>query len=801
MAVEAVERTAPGRARLLAATAIGVLLLAASRYAYYRIFGQFAEYDDEGYVMQTVRSYLSGAPLYDEVYSQYGPAFYVWQWIVHGLLRAPLDHDTVRLFTIAYWLAAAGLSGVIVFRLTRSVLVCGLSVVLVFIHLAPLINEPGHPQAVLTVTVLLACAIVADASRLPTARRAACCGALVAFATLVKVNVGAYLLLGLALPLVIASPGTRVFGWMLLAIAASAPVLIMRAHLGSYGYPYAAAVSAGVLSIGLTIDRTLRGAVADRRVLQAFCLSGAATGVLLLAPAFIGGTSLAALVRTVVVEPSRFATVFFMPAILPDRTPVVALLALLAGAAFLIRRIAESQPARVLVAIAKVASVLLVLPTSQGGHAAQIGYATPFLWLLLMTPDRTPGAAALFARAALACVGALQTLQAYPVAGSQVSLATVPIAIAVLIALDDGLKVLAAILKFPLAHTALRAACVSAAVYLSWLAIPGESWRYAYRTGYGLRLPGAERLRLTRDEVARYQWLAGSAGTNCETLQTVPGLYSLNAWSGVAAPTHANATAWLTLLPAGQRERIWTAAASNPHACIIVNRELASNWLGPQLLSSTGIDLQLSRFVATAAAGGYELLAAPRAGNAPDIALLAGRQSFTRGRTPLPIDSRLLLGPAESTVRAWIRTRRTGVIVGCQSLDRLVGRPPISAPLIYVGRSGRIVAQYLSGGDPAEPAGKAVNDGEWHHVALVRRPDAQHVYVDGAPVRSAGGDVPAQAIENCQVGVGFTMGSPDASEGWMAFTGDVEGLRVAPRAWDAAHVEAEWRTSRPAERD
>ena len=151
-----------GRAAALASAAAAFYLaFLAARLGFFRIFSLWAAYDDEGYMMQSMRSYFDGHPLYDQVYTQYGPAYFLVQWVIHGIAQVPLNHTAVRLITLAFWLATAAAAGEIVRRLTRMPVLALIAALHVFIHISPLINEPGHPQAFLGLIVALGCVIAA----------------------------------------------------------------------------------------------------------------------------------------------------------------------------------------------------------------------------------------------------------------------------------------------------------------------------------------------------------------------------------------------------------------------------------------------------------------------------------------------------------------------------------------------------------------------------------------------------------------------------------------------------------------
>src|SRR5688572_276714 len=107
--------TAPAAAQvrasraLLWTTAVIVFALGTS-YAFYKVFsGPLSQ--DEGFLMITVQSFLEGQPLYDVVFTQYGPVYYFYEWMLHRALAVPLTHDATRFVCMFHWAVAAVLLG------------------------------------------------------------------------------------------------------------------------------------------------------------------------------------------------------------------------------------------------------------------------------------------------------------------------------------------------------------------------------------------------------------------------------------------------------------------------------------------------------------------------------------------------------------------------------------------------------------------------------------------------------------------------------------------------------------------
>lgn len=220
----------------------GILLVAAGisvAFVYFKIFSLFQGYDDEGFVLVSLKSFLSGKPLYDEVYSSFQPGFYVFNWLVFAGSGARVSHDNIRLLTLFLWIAAAGLNGIITHRLTGNGLIALVVSVLSVRAFEPFANEPGHPQTLAyTVIAGLVC-LCAFGEALPPKAFAAGAGALVGVALLIKINIGIFVALPIALLFAAGDSrklalAVKVFASLLMLIF---PTLLWRTQLAAKGTP------------------------------------------------------------------------------------------------------------------------------------------------------------------------------------------------------------------------------------------------------------------------------------------------------------------------------------------------------------------------------------------------------------------------------------------------------------------------------------------------------------------------------------------------------------------------------------
>ena len=134
----------------------GIVLAAALALAgYWLLFSVFMVYDDEGYVLISLKNFAAQGALYDQVYSQYGPFFYLTGDALHRLLGFAWTNTAGRWITLVNWWGTAAVSAWFVWRFTRSASLALYSGAVVFAYLWIMVNEPMHPGGCLALAVAL----------------------------------------------------------------------------------------------------------------------------------------------------------------------------------------------------------------------------------------------------------------------------------------------------------------------------------------------------------------------------------------------------------------------------------------------------------------------------------------------------------------------------------------------------------------------------------------------------------------------------------------------------------------------
>jgi hypothetical protein len=555
----------------------GGLLIALAWIGSRLVFAQFQNYDDEGYLLITVKQFVQGLPLYDSIYTQYGPAYYLWQQLLHGVLGIPLTHDATRMVTVALWIVSSGIIGSIVWLLTKRMLLTTIGVGVAFLHLTQLTFEPGHPQELCLLAVLGALSI----AMWRLARRgsldmtaATTAGMLTAIAVLTKINVGAFLVGAVTLGLTTSLRDPRWRTWLSRAAVGAAfaavPVL-MHDHLRRIDIAaWIVAVWSGLLSVHVAgqEDGSEDGVVGAREVIG-FALTFAVACAVVIAAIVATGTSMRALFDGLFVWPRRLPVVFWRPLPVPVAAAIAAPIWIIA--AFYWRRHASALE-RWMPFIALASGLTIFMLSIAKAYGPLLAWSPPLAWLALA--DRSLDPANRAARRLLVYAAVIMALQAYPMPdGTQIGLGTVlfvPVALAAMAGAERSLRANApsSIRPRPLGRRAILAVLVVAVV-----ANIGVRAQRLYASGIPLAMPGAESVRTSERDVGTYWWLTENLRANCDGFITAPGLNSLHFWTGLAPVSALNTTLWPILFDDGQQQRVVAAAAQVERLCVVWSPE------------------------------------------------------------------------------------------------------------------------------------------------------------------------------------------------------------------------------------
>lgn len=562
------------------------LTMLAVPVAYFKIFTDFSFWDDEGALMAGVRQVLQGQKLYQEVFSRYGPFYHFYTCIQRVLSGTPVTHDVIRLSSLFPWLATASICALMVLRLTRSIALASIAHLFVVQSLSFFAVEPGHPQelCIMLLVCLPGCALLLDS---PRWRRPAliALGFLAAALAMTKINIGIFVMVGLGLVLLAATPSnslSRLAFWGFALTGLLLPYLLLRVHLDSVAaQAYCVVVTMSVASWLVVMRRhplpkLLR--FSDCWIVLASFL--VTIVVLVLAVAF-QGTSPYQILDALVLANVSFNTSWYFP--VPLGPFWIAWGIAGAATAFLFARVRQVRPEAV--AAAKLLFGLGVLSIRVSPWpVVLLGFATPLCWLVLF-PARTSSEGGeserdTIPRALLCVIAVLQTLYAYPVAGSQLRFISVALMVVALVCLGDALAYLREWWPFPAARPANLARVVTAAVLalvaLEYAASGYSRW-IVYRSKPSAALPGAHRIHLPQKQASEYQWLVRNLKLHCDKFVGLPGVPSLDIWSGQKPPGDLNGNAWM-YLSAQQQEKVITDFSRFPNACVVYSPDIVAFW-------------------------------------------------------------------------------------------------------------------------------------------------------------------------------------------------------------------------------
>jgi hypothetical protein len=601
-----VENVARANPTVLAIVVYAVIAMAAVVVAYTGIFTVFAFYDDEGTLLTTLKAFVGGHPLYHDVWSVYGPFYYEVFGGFFKLTGLDVTTDASRTIVVLVWVATSLLVGLGVQRLTGRLALGATAMIVAFSDLVVLAGEPMHPQGLCI--LLLSAFVLAAASGTDgrAGRSGAICGALLAALLLTKVNLGIYAIVAVVVAAAVAMPPIHRRGWLrgLIFLGFLAlPLVILYRDL-QLGWvreflllEILAAASILVAARPLWPGRD-EGDDGTGRWLVAAAGALVVASVAILVAIFLTGPSPEDVYDGVVKDALGIRDILTSEFTFPPGVAVVWAVAAAAAATVAVRlRLAgERRPSiwpgllRVAAGLAILLSVARIAPLTIGPSAKDPDVVPMLLaWVAVIAPAGAIEAPfRRFVRVLVPALAVAETLQVYPVAGSQTGIAALSFVAVGAVCLGDAVTELRAwsatragpsLRDFELA-LGTTAIALPALFALVVLVFPGATNIHNYRSLEKLPLPGAELMRLSPPQVETYTGVVDLLHEyECSTFVGLPNVPSFYLWAELEAPLPTIPNAWAYALSRSQQQQAVRELRASPHPCAFKNAELAAYYL------------------------------------------------------------------------------------------------------------------------------------------------------------------------------------------------------------------------------
>lgn len=577
---------------------------AAAVAAYFVIFTVFAPYDDEGTLLVTLKAFTHGHTLYSEIYSPYGPFYYELFGGLFALTGHAVTTDASRTLVIVIWVATSLLFGLGAQRLTGRLAVGAAATIVAFSTLSVLAAEPMHPQVLCVLLLGLFLLGVGRAPGRGALGWGAAWGAVLAALVLTKVNLGLFAVAAVALAAVLTVEPLRRRRWLLWPVLAgflAMPAVLTARDLGT-GWVHELALIEMLSSAAVVVAAWELRPARDRGAeLLSRWLVGSAVGFAVAVAAILiaivaTGATLADVYDGTIHQAIRVREVLVSPLPFPSAAVDWAVAAL--AVAVVVARFGPSGPKpRIWAAALRAAAGLTIWYTA--ARVAPLGLSPSAgnpdtLPLVLVWVAAVPPAGAVesahkrFLRVLLPALAVAETLQVYPVAGSQMGIAALTFVPAGAICVGDALTSFRewSAERGPDTQRRFGAIATVAAVAivvqlaLDTIALPAADNIVAYRDQKALPLPGARLLHLPAGDVETYSRLVALLHEHhCTTFVGYPNIDSLYLWSEIEAPPPAAPGAWIKAVEADQQRLAVEAARASPRPCAIRSEARAELWL------------------------------------------------------------------------------------------------------------------------------------------------------------------------------------------------------------------------------
>lgn len=620
----------------LACAAIVYALVAAAgaAAAYVGIFSIFNGYDDEGTLLVSLREFVDGDALYRDAYSPYGPFYYELFGGFFALTGFEITTNSSRFLVIAVWLLASTLVGLAAQRLTGRLALGVVATIAAFNVLDVLVLEPMHPHGLCALLLVSFVFFAVYTKQRNVVVFGAVAGALLAALTLTKVNLGLYAVAALVLAAALtAEPLSRRawIRWPVIAAFLLMPLVVMGRDLNEEWVRQLLALE--VLAAGAVIAAAwpLRPGRDARDGYLVDWLIGAATAYVaafgvILGAILLTGPSIGDVADGVIDEALQVRDTLSIP--FTSATVAVDWAIAAFAAALLTSYLRPSGAGRPSPwpGLARIAAGLAiwftVTQTSPIGLGPAPGnpdaLALVLAWVAAVPPvGVVESPHKRFVRVLLPALAVAETLQVYPVAGSQVVIAALIFVPVGALCLADGLTSLRRWAEAGGAPQLRRLGAVAgvlAVALAAKFALDVARMAATNATNYGnqvqLSFAGADRMRLPPEQAAEYERLVALlAERRCTDFIAYPNVNSLYLWSGIEPPVPAPPGAWITALDEAQQRRVVAQLGASERPCAIRNETQAGMWLAGRPRPETPLVRYIfNRFVPVEQVGNFEFM-------------------------------------------------------------------------------------------------------------------------------------------------------------------------------------------------
>lgn len=622
-----------------------IAAIAATVAAYFYLFTQFATYDDEGTVLVTLKAFVAGETLYEDVYTPFGPFYYELFGGFFSLSGQDVTTEAGRTIVMVIWVGASLLFGLAVQRLTGLVSLGVTAMLVAFTTVFILSQEPMHAQVLAVALLAIFTALLSNADPRRILLAGGICGALLAALLLTKINLGIYAIAAVFFAAVLVlEPLHRRWWvrWPVIVAFLALPFVITRPDLSNLLVrnlallEMLAAASIAVAASSLRLDRGKDGGgEGEERTMR--WLLGAVGGFVLafaaiLAGIFVTGSTPADVYDGVVTQALRIRTVNPIQIGIEEPSIDWAIAAIAAAGLVSWLRSRGEHGSRlwsgVLRAVSGLAiwfSITEMAPISLGPAPGNPdALAMVLAWVAVIPPaGAVESTQKRFVRALLPALAIAEVLQTYPVAGSQMRIAAVMFVAVGGICLGDALAEFrawsaargTASLERMGAVASVAILALGAKFALNAVIQPTVSKAILYSEQEALPFPGASSLRLpapqTETAVRVVEFLHRH---RCTEFIGYPNMNSFYLWSQIDPPRPSAPSAWMLALDEGEQRRILRQLRASPRPCAFRNPPVAEGWLGNKARPQTPlVEYIFNDFRVVEIAGSFELML-PRKG-------------------------------------------------------------------------------------------------------------------------------------------------------------------------------------------